>query len=254
MGSLTGKIAIVTGATGGIGRATTALFVREGASVMMVDRDETTLAKTAAEIGGAVSICAADVADEAQTKRYVEQTVAKLGGLDVLFANAGIEGRVAPIASYPAADFDRVLAVNVRGPFLAMRAAIPHLEARGGGSIIVTSSVAGLVGSPGLCAYVASKHATIGLVKTAAAELGPLGIRVNTINPGPIDNRMMRSIEEQASPGHADAVKQGFSSRVPLGRYGTNEEIAALALFLASDQSSYCSGGVFVADGGFVAQ
>jgi NAD(P)-dependent dehydrogenase (short-subunit alcohol dehydrogenase family) len=254
MGTLNGKVAIVTGATGGIGRATTERFAREGASVMMVDRDEASLHRAAKEIGGNIAVCAADVADEAQTKRYVEQTVARFGGLDVLFANAGIEGRVAPIADYPMADFDRVIAVNVRGPFLAMRAAIPHLVARKRGSIIVTSSVAGLIGSPGLSAYVASKHATIGLVRTAACELGPLGIRVNTINPGPIENRMMRSIEEQASPGHGDAVKQGFSARVPMGRYGKNEEIAALALFLASDESSYCNGSVFVADGGFVAQ
>lgn len=254
MGLLDGKIALVTGATGGIGRATTEAFLREGAAVMMVDRDEGALAQAARAMRGKVAVCAADVSDPARARHYVERTVAELGGLDVLFANAGIEGRVAPIAEYPVEDFDRVLAVNVRGPFLAIQAAIPHLAAKKKGSIILTSSVAGLVGSAGLSAYVASKHAVIGLARTAACELGPLGIRVNTINPGPIDNRMMRSIEDQAAPGHGDAVKQGFASRVPLGRYGTNEEIAAIAVFLASDQSSYCSGSAFVADGGFVAQ
>lgn len=254
MGLLDGKIAIVTGATGGIGRATTEAFVREGAAVMMVDREEGALAQAAREMRGKVAFCVADVSDEAQSRRSIERTIAELGGLDVVFANAGIEGRVAPIAEYPVADFDRVLAVNVRGPFLAMKAAIPHLVSKKRGSIILTSSVAGLIGSPGLSAYVASKHAVIGLARTAACELGPLGIRVNTINPGPIDNRMMRSIEEQAAPGHGDAVKEGFSARVPLGRYGKNEEIAALAVFLASEQSSYCNGSSFVADGGFVAQ
>lgn len=256
MGMLDGRVAIVTGGTGGIGRATAAAFVREGASVMLVDRDEGELVRTAGELGvpTRVAVAVADVSDEKQTQAYVAATVARFGGLDVLFANAGIEGRVHPIASYPVADFDRVLAVNVRGPFLAIQAATPHLVARKRGSIIVTSSVAGLIGSPGLSAYVASKHATIGLVKTAACELGPLGIRVNTVNPGPIENRMMRSIEEQAAPGHGADVKQGFLGKVPMGRYGTNEEIAALVLFLASDASSYCNGGVYVADGGFVAQ
>lgn len=256
MGMLEGKIAIVTGATGGIGRATTERFIREGASVMMVDRDEGLLRSTADEIGAPKQIAtfAADVSDAKQSQAYVAATVARFGGLDVLFANAGIEGRVSPIASYPIEDFDRVLAVNVRGPFLAMQAAIPHLVARKGGSIIVTSSVAGLVGSPGLSAYVTSKHAMMGLVRTAACELGPLGIRVNTVNPGPIENRMMRSIEDQAAPGHGSDVKQGFVGRIPLGRYGKNEEIASVVTFLASDASSYCTGSAFVADGGFVAQ
>jgi NAD(P)-dependent dehydrogenase (short-subunit alcohol dehydrogenase family) len=254
MGTLTNKIAIVTGATGGIGRAATERFVREGASVMMVDRDEALLAKTAKEIGGNVAIHAADVSDAKQTEAYVAATITRFGGLDILFANAGIEGRVSPIAAYPIEDFDRVLAVNVRGPFLAIRAATPHLVARKGGSIIITSSIAGLIGSPGLSAYVASKHATIGLMKTAALELAPFGIRVNTVNPGPIENRMMRSIEDQAAPGHGNDVKQGFVGKVPMNRYGTNEEIASVALFLASDASSYCTGNTFVADGGFVAQ
>ena len=255
MGTLEGKIAIVTGAAGGIGLATAAAFVREGAAVMLVDRDEVATRHAAESLASsAVAWTAADVSDAAATKRYVDATVARFGGVDVLFANAGIEGRVCPIVEYPVDEFDRVLAVNVRGPFLGIQAVVPHMAARGGGSIVITSSVAGVIGSPGLSAYVSSKHATIGLAKTAACELAPLGIRVNTVNPGPIENRMMRSIEEQAAPGHGDDVKKGFLGMVPLGRYGTNEEIAALALFLASGASSYCTGGVFVADGGFVAR
>ncbi len=125
---------------------------------------------------------------------------------------------------------------------------------RGGGSIVITSSVAGLVGSPQLAAYVTSKHALIGLARASALDLASDHIRVNTVNPGPIDNRMMRSIEEQIAPGQGGTVKQGFEQKVALGRYGTNQEIAQLALFLASDDSSYCTGSVFVADGGFVAQ
>jgi NAD(P)-dependent dehydrogenase (short-subunit alcohol dehydrogenase family) len=144
--------------------------------------------------------------------------------------------------------------VNVRGAFNSIRASAPAIGKRGGGAILVTSSVAGLVGAGGLVPYVTSKHAVMGLVKAAAVELAALKIRVAAINPGPIENRMMRSIEEQAAPGAASAVKAGFEAKVPLGRYGTNEEIANLALFLASDEASYCTGNAYVADGGYVAQ
>lgn len=254
MGTLEGKVAIVTGATGGIGRATTELLAREGASVMMVDRDGAELAAVAAAIGSQrIAWCAADVSDPIATRSFVAQAVSRFGGVDILVANAGIEGRVAPIVQYPVEELDRVLAVNVRGPFLGIQAAVPHMVERGGGSIVITSSIAGLVGSSGLSAYVASKHAAIGLMKTAACELAPSGIRVNSVNPGPIENRMMRSIEDQASPGQGAEVKKGFLGMVPMGRYGTNEEIANVILFLASDASSYCTGSVFVADGGFVA-
>jgi NAD(P)-dependent dehydrogenase (short-subunit alcohol dehydrogenase family) len=253
MGKLDGKVAIVTGAAGGIGAATAALFVREGAKVMLVDRDEASLRKATEAIGGdRVAMTAADVSDEGATAAYVASTVKRFGGVDILFANAGTEGRFGRLTDVPIEEFDRVIAINVRGVFLAIRAAAPHIEARGGGSIVCTSSVAGLIGSAGLGPYVASKHAVIGLMRTAAVELGPKKIRVNSLNPGPIENRMMRSIEEQAAPGHGEAVKKGFEGMVPMGRYGTNEEMARAALFLASDDSSYCNGTVLVADGGFV--
>ena len=254
MGKLEGRVAIVTGGAGGIGAATAALFVREGASVMIVDREEDASRAAANAIGGdRIASIGADVARPEGVDRYVAATLERFGGIDIVFANAGIEGKVTPITSYPIEELDRVLAVNVRGPFLAIQRTAPHLEARGGGSIIVTSSVAGYIGSPGLSAYVASKHAVMGLVKTAAIELAPAGVRVNSVHPGPIENRMMRSIEEQAAPGHGETVKQGFLALVPMKRYGTNEEIANLALFLASDDSSYCTGAAFLADGGIVA-
>ena len=254
METLSGKTAIVTGAAGGIGAATAALFVREGASVMAVDRDEEGLARIARAIGGdRIAICVADVSSPADVGRYVAATVSRFAGLDVLFANAGIEGRVAPITAQRPEDLRTVLAVNVEGPFYAIQAAAPHFAKRGGGSIVVTSSIAGLVGASGLAPYVMSKHAISGLVKCAALELAAQKTRVNSIHPGPIENRMMRSIEEQAAPGHAAAAKEGFVSQVALGRYGTNEEIAQLALFLASDASAYCTGAAFVADGGFIA-
>lgn len=254
MGKLDGKVAIVTGGAGGIGAATAALFVREGASVTIVDREEKALRHVAETIGGdRVAWAAADVSSPEAVDRFVQTTLERFGGIDVVFANAGVEGRVCPLVDYPIGELDRVLAVNVRGPFLTIQRTAPHLAKRGGGSIIVTSSVAGWVGSPGLSAYVASKHAVMGLVKTAAIELAPLGIRVNALNPGPIENRMMRSIEDQAAPGKGEQVKQGFLALVPMRRYGTNEEMARMALFLASDDSSYCTGASFLGEGGFVA-
>lgn len=256
MNRLAGKVALVTGGSGGIGEATARRFLAEGARVMLVDVNEDALIRVAKAIAAPsdkLAVSVSDVSVEADVKRYVAQCVERFGGVDVLFDNAGIEGKIGPLANLAVEDFDRVLAVNVRGAFLGIKHVVPEMIKRGGGSIVVTSSVAGLIGSPGLSAYVTSKHAVIGLARTAAAELAPLKIRVNTVNPGPIDNRMMRSIEDQAAPGAGDAVKAKFTALVPWGRYGTNEEIANMALFLASDESSYCTGSVFMADGGFTA-
>ena len=247
-------IAIITGAAGGIGAATARRFIAEGASVTIADREAGPLEDLAAKLGPRALPVVMDVSDEAATRRLVERTVETFGGLDVYFANAGIEGRVRPLVEVEIADLDRIFAVNVRGVVLGLKSAVPPMRARGGGSFIATSSIAGLIGSAGLGPYIASKHAVLGLVKTAAVELGPLGIRVNAISPGPIDNRMMRSIEEQAAPGNAAAVKAGFSGLVPLGRYGTNEEIAAAAAFLASRDGGYCNGTTIVCDGGYVAR
>ncbi len=255
MGKLDGKVAIVTGGSGGIGLATAKLFLQEGASVMIADVDEAGLkaAKDAID-SSRLEAKVVDVSVPADAKALVTATVERFGGVDVYIANAGIEGKVLPITAYPVEELDRVLAVNVRGAFLAIQTAAPLMAERGGGSIVVTSSVAGLIGAAGLAPYCASKHAVIGLVKSAAAELASAKIRVNTLNPGPIDNRMMSSIEEQASPEEPGAVHAMFESRVPLGRYGTNEEMAKMALFLACDDSSYCTGASFVGDGGYVAQ
>jgi 3alpha(or 20beta)-hydroxysteroid dehydrogenase len=253
MQRLSGKVAIVTGAAGGIGHATAELFVAEGAKVVMTDRDGDRLSEAARPLGRDVAIVAGDVADPVTAAKCVAVAIERWGALNVLFANAGIEGRVAPIVAQELDDVAQVLRVNVLGVFSFMKQAAPKIASSGGGSIVVTSSVAGLIGSPGLAPYVASKHAVLGLVKTAALELASSKIRVNAVNPGPIENRMMRSIEEQAAPGHANAVKDAFLKQVPLARYGTNEEIARVALFLASDESSYCTGAAFLADGGFVA-
>lgn len=251
---LEGKVAIITGAAGGIGAATAHRFVHEGARVMLVDSGGPALEDLVRRLGSEVAAAQpADVSTVEGTEAYVRATLERFGALDILFANAGIEGRLAPLMDSAVDDFDRVLAVNLRGVYLGVRRAAREMARRGGGSIVITSSVAGLVGAAGLAPYVASKHAVIGLARSAAIELAPLGIRVNTLNPGPIENRMMHSIEQQGSPDHPESVKAGFIAKVPLGRYGTNEEMAELALFLASSESSYCTGAVFVADGGYVA-
>ena len=245
------KVAIVTGAAGGIGRSTARRFVEEGARVVLVDRDETPLAEAARDVGGETARVVGDVTDPETARRMVSAAVEQLGGLDILFANAGMEGAVAPVLEQDPASFQRVFEVNVLGVLHGVQAAGRAMAERGGGSIVITSSVAGLIGSPGLAPYITSKHAVIDLMRTAAVELAPSKVRVNTVNPGPVDNRMMRSIEEQASPGESEQVRAGFTARVPLGRYATNEEIADLVTFLASDRASYCTGQIYLADGGF---
>lgn len=254
MARLQDRVCVITGATGGIGEATARRFVAEGARLVLVDLDDAALRALCESIGldRAASV-AGDVGDPAVSERAVALAQERFGGLDVMFANAGIEGKIAPLAQTSVADLDRVLSVNVRGVFNAIKAAAPALEKRGGGAIVVTSSVAGFVGSRGLGPYCASKHAVLGLVKTAAIELAERKIRVVAVNPGPIENRMMRSIEEQAAPGAAAQVKSGFEGMLPMHRYGTNEEIANVVLFAASDEASYCTGTTFVADGGMLA-
>jgi NAD(P)-dependent dehydrogenase (short-subunit alcohol dehydrogenase family) len=255
MGKLNDKVAIITGGAGGIGVATARKFLQEGAKVFLVDLDEDTLQDVARALeSNNVAYAAADVSNPADVQRYVNSCIETFGGIDVLFDNAGTEGTLAPLTELSVEDFDRVLNVNCRGAWLAIKYAAPNMLQRGGGSIIVTSSVAGFIGSPGLGAYVTSKHGVIGLMKCAAQELGPQGIRVNTINPGPVDNRMMRSIESQAAPDAPEAVKAGFEGQIPLGRYATNDDVAHMAVFLASDDSAYCNGSTYVVDGGFLSK
>ncbi len=248
------RVAIVTGGAGGIGHATVGKFLAAGAQVLLVDLKQGDVDEAVKRLDSPrLKGFAADVSRAEAVRAYVTEAVEAFGGVDVLHANAGVEGLVKPLIDYPEAEFDRVLSINVKAAFLGIREVAPLMQKRHGGSIVVTASIAGLVGSPGMVAYITSKHALLGLVKVAALELGPLGIRVNAIAPGPVDNRMMRSLEEQSAPGHAEVVKAGFTAQVPMGRYATNDEIAELALFLASARSSYSTGAVFLADGGFVA-
>jgi NAD(P)-dependent dehydrogenase (short-subunit alcohol dehydrogenase family) len=255
MNRLHGKVALITGGAGGIGRSAGALFAAQGADVLLVDVAQGALDEAASAIGSnRVATCVADVTRPEDNTRMVTEAVERFGGLDIFLANAGIEGQVKPITDYDVDVFDRVLAVNVRGVWLGLKAAIPALKARGGGSIVITSSTAGVGGSPGLSAYITSKHAVIGLMRTAALECAPFKIRVNTVNPAPTETRMMRSLEEGFMPGSGDAARESIRNQIPLGRYGEPEDIANLMLFLASDESAYLTGSVYMADGGSTAR
>ncbi len=253
MKKLENKVAIITGGSGSIGKVTARLFLEAGAKVVLVNLEEDALKKTVAELNSEhVKYCVADVSHSAEVAHYVDETVRLFGKIDVFFNNAGIEGVVKPITDYPEDIFDKVIAVNVKGTWLGNKYVLPQMNE--GGSIIMTSSVAGILGFANLGAYVTSKHAMVGIMRTSAIEAAPRKIRVNSVHPAPVNNRMMRSIEESASAGHGEEVKKQFEASIPLGRYAEPLEIAKLVLFLASDDSQYITGTTQVIDGGMAAQ
>lgn len=254
MGDMTGKVIAITGGAGGIGEATARLAHSRGASVVLCDRNAIKLDTIVRSLGDRAVAVVMDVTQRSDNEKMVAAALESFGHLDCVFLNAGIEGEVGPFDSRTDRAWETVFAVNVHGVRFGVEAALPELRKAGGASIVMTSSIAGIRGAAGLSPYVSSKHAVVGMMRCLAAELGPEGIRVNTINPGPVDNRMMRSIEEQANPGHGGDVKKIFTSRMPLGRYVVNEECAAMALFLLSDESSGCTGNTYLVDAGYCAQ
>jgi NAD(P)-dependent dehydrogenase (short-subunit alcohol dehydrogenase family) len=248
-----GKAVVVTGAGNGIGRQTALAFAAAGAKVLAVDRDGAAAEATAAAIrqqGGVVRAEAADVTEPADVQRYVAAALGAYGRIDCFFNNAGIICKVGPIAGYDVAEFDRVMAVNVRGVFLGLSHVLPVMTAQGSGAVVNTASVAGLVGTPGMAPYVASKHAVIGLTKAAAGEVARNGVRVNAVCPGPIDTDMIHRVEAQVDPADPGAVGRRYQAGLPSGRYGTAEEVAGVVLFLCSDLASNVSGAQYVVDGG----
>ena len=249
----TGKVALITGAGNGIGRAAALAFAGRGAKVVVVDRDAQGAERTAATIrqqGGDAQFHVADVTKSAEVQGYVDAATGAYGRIDCFFNNAGIEGKLAAIVDMDEAVFDQVWSVNVKGVFLGLKAVLPVMLAQKSGAVVNTASVAGLVGTPGMSAYVASKHAVIGLTKSAAGEVAREGVRVNAVCPGPIDTRMIHAIEAQIDPANPGAVGERYHAALPLGRYGTAEEVANVVLFLCSDLASNISGAQYVIDGG----
>lgn len=244
---LNGKVAIVTGGGGDIGRAAAVTLAEQGAKVLVVDVNQEAIDATldaVRAVGGTAEGARADVSKSAEVEAYAKKAVDAFGTIDLFFNNAGIEGPAGPIPDYPEEAFDQVLAVNVKGVFLGLKHVLPRMSE--GGAVVNTASVAGLTGSPGLVGYIASKHAVIGITRTAALEQTDRNVRVNAICPAPIKGRMMSSIESNVGATEEDA----FKGIVPLGRYGTPQEVANLAVMLLSDEASYITGGVYTVDGG----
>jgi NAD(P)-dependent dehydrogenase (short-subunit alcohol dehydrogenase family) len=251
--ALLGKIALITGGASGIGRATALLFAREGAAVAITDLNQKAGQEVAAEInqsGGRAIFEPADVTLASDCRRVVQMTVAEFGGIHILFNNAGIIRR-ASVVELNEADWDRVMAVNVKAIYLMCHEIIPIMASNGGGSIVNTSSGWGLAGGPRAAVYCASKGAVVLLTKAMAIDHGPQKIRVNCICPGDTDTAMLRQEAQQLSASAVDFLAD--SAKRPLGRVGTPEEIAQAALYLSSDASSFVTGTALVVDGGGLA-
>lgn len=249
MGKLDGKVALITGAARGIGAAAARLFVQEGARVVLVDLLEAPLQALAQELGERANFHLADITNETAIKSLVDQTVRQHGQLDIALLNAGIAGQILPLTDYPTEVFDKIMAVNVRGVWLGLKYVMKAMEAKGG-SIVITASTAGIRATPNMAAYTASKHAAIGLMRAAAVEGAARGIRVNTVNPATIDTPMVAALSD---PSGGETMHQQQARHIPIGRIGKPEEVARMMLFLASDDASYCTGGVYMVDGGISA-
>ena len=250
------KVVVITGAGGGIGRAAAVRFAAEGARVILVDVALPALKDTQAAVeqagGGALTV-EADVTRAADVARYVAAATGRFGGIDCFFNNAGILGAVRPLVDYPEETFDRVMAVNVKGVWLGLKGVAPALIQRGGGAIVNSASIAGLRGTPNLVAYTASKHAVIGLTRTASREFARHRIRVNAVCPSPVETPMARELEVGFHARNPDVAHERLSATIPMRRYGEPEEVAALVAFLCSSDASYITGSIYTIDGGAMA-
>ena len=239
------RSAIVTGAGGGIGRAVCLRLAECGARVLAVDLSEEAGRETAglgAAIGADIRFHRADVSDEASVQAYVEAAVSAFGGVDVFMNNAGWQGRIAPLSDYDVETFDRVMAINVRGVFLGLKHVLPLMVRKGAGAVVNTASFASHVGARNLGPYAASKHAVLGLTKTAALEVARSGVRVNAVCPGPVATPMIDEIEAGQAGGDAGELRRKRTASIPDGRYATPEEVADLMAYLASDRAGHITG------------
>ncbi|MFD1395012.1 SDR family NAD(P)-dependent oxidoreductase [Kroppenstedtia eburnea] len=246
-----GKVVLITGAAGGIGIAAAKAFAKEGAKLALVDLSKEALEKAANTMdAGDVLLLTANVANEDEVKRYVEETMNHYGQIDVFINNAGINGKFANLVDQSAENFQAVMNVNVNGVFFGLKHVLKTMMKQKSGVIVNTASNGGLLGAPGMGPYIASKHAVIGLNKTAALEAAEYGIRVNAVAPSGVDTAMMKSIETNAMPGKEQEAREMFESTVPMKRYATPEEIADLMVFLSSDKASFITGSYYRIDGG----
>ncbi|MFC4712848.1 SDR family NAD(P)-dependent oxidoreductase [Planococcus dechangensis] len=253
---LEGKVAIITGAAGTLGTAIAEQLLAEGAKVALIDLNQQALDELVERFNNAEEVLGlvANVSVEEDVKRYVGRVIEHWGSIDIFMNNAGIIGKTAPLTEQTITDFEAIMNLNVRGVFLGLKYVLPIMSAQKKGSIINTSSVSGLMGSSGNSLYSASKHAVVGLTKTAALEVARDSVRVNSIHPAPLISSMMETIEQSINKEEPTQVRQKITSRIPLGRYGQTEEVAKLVLFLASDDSQFITGSQYRIDGGMGAR
>lgn len=257
MNALTGKRVLLTGAAGGIGRASANVLMKAGAEVFLIDHDAQALARLAddlaATFGRRCGHALCDVGIAAEVSRAHAAARACMGGVDAAVLNAGVSCPCATFGTIEATDFERVMRVNVQGVLHGLNDLLPSMMRQREGAILIIGSSASLRGSPGYGAYVASKHAVIGLMRCAALEAAPFGVRVLAVAPGPTDTEMIESIDGDRGNGDAVAARRAAEAAIPLRRYGKPEEIAHLIAFLVSDHASYCNGAIYQADGGLMA-
>lgn len=249
------KTAVITGAAGGIGKELARRMAQRGVNLVLVDLNEDALKAVVQELNlddANSLIVTADVSKEEDVQNYVNKAVEKFGTIDYFANNAGIEGPMGLIEEQSVKALDLVYNVNVRGVYLGLQYVIPVMKKQKSGAILNTSSLAGLMGAPGMSPYIMSKHAVVGLTRVAANELAPHGIRVNAVLPGTINTRMMRQIE--ANSGNADDFKVANEAATPLGRYGEPQEVAAVMNFLLSDEASFVTASLYTVDGGMMGQ
>ncbi len=257
MKSFQDKVVLVTGGSSGIGRTTAIAFAREGAKVVVTSRRENEGKETVRlmkEVGSEGLFIRTDVSKEGDVKAMVEATVKAYGRLDYAFNNAGIEGNAAPLAEQTVDNYEAVLGINVRGVFLSMKYEIPQMLKNGRGAIVNMSSIAGLIGFPGFSLYIASKHAVLGLTKTAALEYAKSGIRINAVSPAVIETDMVDRFIGKIGVGKEGETRQQLAAMHPIGRTGKPEEIASAVLYLCSDGASFVTGQALTIDGGYTAQ
>lgn len=256
MDRFTGTVAVVTGAAGGIGRAICTRLALEGGAVAAVDLPGAggdDLVAEIADAGGVAWSLPADVTSWGELSAAVDEAARRGGRIDAMVNNAGINGPQAPVHEHPEDAFDRVIAVDLKSVWLGMRAALPHMLERGG-AIVNTSSTAGFIAYPGMAGYTAAKHGVVGLTKCAALEYASVPVRVNCICPAPVDTPMMRDTERRVNSEHPEEAHAMFAAMQPLNRYGTPEEVAALATFLLAPEAGYVTGAAYPIDGGLLAK